>query len=110
MYLVKRDGRSYAMKTVLKNLVLEGQNLEYIQSERNILVQCQSNPFIIQLFYTFQNVERLFFLMEVARAGTLFDMLEFQAPRPFKSERIVFYSGEITCALRFLHSKRIVGI
>lgn len=97
------------MKTLRKNFVLEGQNLLYIQSERNILIESQLNPFIIKLFYAFQNIERLFFLMEVARAGTLFNILEFQAPRPFKQERIVFYSGEIICALQFLHSKHIVS-
>ncbi|CAF3281535.1 unnamed protein product [Rotaria socialis] len=108
VYLVKRGDSYYAMKTLHKNTVLEGQNLEYIQSERDILIKCQSNPFLVQLFYAFQNAERLFFLMEVARAGTLFNILEYQAPRPFKQERIIFYTGEITCALMFLHSKRIV--
>ncbi len=96
------------MKTLRKDFVLEGQNVGYIKSERDILSQCQSNPFLIQLYYAFQNAERLFFLMEVARAGTLFNILEIQAPRPFKQERIIFYTGEVTCALMFLHSKRIV--
>ncbi|UJR29412.1 hypothetical protein I4U23_010624 [Adineta vaga] len=108
VYLIKRDESFYAMKTLRKNLILEGQNLSYIQSERNILTRCQSNPFIVQLFYAFQNVERLFFLLEVARAGTLFDLLEHQAPKPFRHERIVFFIGEVTCALMFLHSKYIV--
>jgi len=98
------------MKTLRKNLVLEGQNLGYILSERDILTKCQSNPFIVQLFYAFQNAERLFFLMEVARGGSLFHILEHQAPRPFKHERIIFYTGEVACALMFLHSKRIVCI
>ncbi|CAF2783218.1 unnamed protein product [Rotaria sp. Silwood2] len=108
VYLVKRGECYYAMKTLRKNLILEGQNLEYVKSERDILIQCRSNPFIVKLFYAFQNVERLFFLMEVARAGTLFNILEYQAPKPFKQDRIVFYTGEIICALIFLHSKRIV--
>lgn len=106
--MVKRGESFYAMKTLHKTNVLEGQSFEYIKSERDILIKCRSNPFIIQLFCTFQNDERLFFLMEVARAGTLFDLLENQAPRPFKQERIIFYCGEIICALEFLHSKRIV--
>lgn len=97
------------MKIIRKNFVLEGQNLAYVQSERDILIQGQSNPFIIKIFYTLQNIERLFFLTEVARAGTLFNILELQAPRPFKQERIIFYTGEIICALQFLHSKRIVS-
>ncbi|CAF1275590.1 unnamed protein product, partial [Rotaria sordida] len=108
VYLVKCDQSYYAMKTFRKNLILEGQNLEYVESERDILIQCRSNPFIIQLFYTFHNVERLFFLMEVARAGTLLNILAYQAFEPLQEDRIVFYSGEVICALMFLHSKRIV--
>ena len=108
MYLVKRADSYYAMKTLKKNQVLEGQNLSYVKSERDVLIQCQSNPFLVQLLYAFQNAERLFLLMEVARAGTLFDLLELQAPKPFKEERIVFYTGQVACALLFLHSKLIV--
>ncbi|CAF1385843.1 unnamed protein product [Rotaria sordida] len=108
VYLVRRGQYYYAMKTLRKNLILEGENVEYVQSERDILIQCRSNPFIIQLFYTFQNVERLFFLMEVARGGTLFNILQYQSPIPLEQDRIVFYSGEVTCALIFLHSKRII--
>jgi len=108
VYLVKREEFYYAMKTLCKHLVLEGQSVGYVQSERDVLTICQSNPFIIQLHYAFQNAERLFFLMEVARAGTLYNLLDLQAPRPFKQERIIFYTGQVTCALMFLHSKRIV--
>jgi serine/threonine protein kinase len=96
------------MKVLRKNVVLEGQDLAYVMLERDILIQCQSNPFIIQLIYAFQNTERLFFLMEVAKAGNFYRLLIKQAPRPFLYERIVYHSGEIACALSFLHSKRIV--
>ncbi|CAF4795893.1 unnamed protein product, partial [Rotaria magnacalcarata] len=108
VYLVKYGQSHYAMKVLRKNVVLEGQDLAYVMLEREILMQCQSNPFIIQLKYAFQNVERLFFLMEVARAGNFYRILLKQAPRPFRYERIVFHSGEIACALLFLHSKRII--
>lgn len=108
VYLVHHREDFYAMKSLRKNLILEGQSLSYIRSERDILVQSQSNPFIVQLLHAFQNVERLFFLMEVARAGTLYDLLEFQAPKPFKQEQIIFYIGQVTSALLFLHSKNIV--
>jgi serine/threonine protein kinase len=96
------------MKVLRKNVVLEGQDLAYVMLEREVLIQSQSNPFIIQLIYAFQNAERLFFLMEVAAAGNFYRILLKQTPRPFPYERIVFHSGEIICALSFLHSKHIV--
>lgn len=108
VYLVK-DDRSYsAMKVLKKNLILEGQNLNYVRSEREILIECQENPFITQLLAIYQDQERIYFLMELARAGTLFDLLESQCPRAFKLEQIVFFSGQVICALNYLHSKSIV--
>ncbi|CAF0939028.1 unnamed protein product [Adineta ricciae] len=107
VYLVQYHRNYYAMKVLRKNVVLEGQDLGYVMLERQIMIQSQSNPFIIQLMYAFQNAERLFFFMEVARAGNFYRILLKQTPRPFAYERIVFHSGEIACALQFLHSKRI---
>jgi serine/threonine protein kinase len=98
------------MKVLRKNVVLEGQDLAYVMLERDILIQSQSNPFIIQLIYAFQNAERLFFLMEVAKGGNFYRLLIKQAPRPFRYERIIFHTGEIACALLFLHSKQIVRL
>lgn len=98
------------MKVFKKNMVLEGQDLSYVMSERQILILSQSNPFIIQLKYAFQNAERLFLLMEVAKGGNFYRILLKQAPRPFPFERIIFHIGEIACALSFLHSKRIVNL
>lgn len=96
------------MKVFRKNVVLEGQDLSYVMLEREILIKSESNPFIIQLAYAFQNAERLLFFMEVARAGNFYRILLKQTPRPFAYERIVFHAGEIACALSFLHSKHIV--
>lgn len=96
------------MKVLRKNLVLEGQDLPYVMLEREIMIQSRSNPFIIQLMYAFQDAQRLFFIMEVAKGGNFYRLLIKQAPKPFPYERIVFHSGEIACALAFLHSKRIV--
>jgi len=98
------------MKVFRKNVVLEGHDLDYVRLERQILIESQSNPFIIQLIHAFQNAERLFFLMEVAKGGNFYRILLKQTPRPFRYERIVFHSGEIACALSFLHSKQIVCI
>lgn len=108
VYLVQYHRNYYAMKVLRKNVVLEGQDLGYVMLERQIMIQSQSNPFIIQLMYAFQNAERLLFFMEVARGGNFYRILLKQTPRPFAYERIVFHSGEIACALEFLHSKRIV--
>lgn len=96
------------MKVLRKNAVLEGNDLSYVMAERKIMAECRSNPFITQLIYAFQNAERMFFIMEAARGGNLYRLLIKQAPRPFPYERIIFHSGEIACALAFLHSKSIV--
>ncbi|CAF1321329.1 unnamed protein product [Didymodactylos carnosus] len=79
VYLVKRDRDHFAMKILRKNVVLEGQDVGYVMTERKILVASQNNPFIVQLLYSFQNADRLFFLMEVARGGNFYRLLQRQA-------------------------------
>ncbi|CAM4858651.1 unnamed protein product [Rotaria socialis] len=108
VYLVQHGRNYYAMKVLRKNVVLEGHDLSYVMLERKIMAESQSNPFITQLIYAFQNADRMFFIMEAARAGNLYRILLKQTPRPFSYERIVFHAGEIACALSFLHSKSFV--
>ncbi|CAF1644291.1 unnamed protein product [Didymodactylos carnosus] len=111
VYLVKTQKHYFAMKVLRKNVVLEGQDVAYVMLERDILVDSQKSPFIVQLLYSFQNAERLFFLMEVAQGGNFYRLLQRQASHsPFSYNRIQFHSGEIVCALEYLHHERIVRI
>jgi serum/glucocorticoid-regulated kinase 2 len=44
-------------------------------TERNVLVQAD-HPFIVKLYYSFQNERKLFFALEYCPGGELFNLLQ----------------------------------
>lgn len=75
--LVKRkdgDGRIYAMKILKKKYIEKRKQERHVMIERNILVGVD-HPFIVKLYYSFQNMEKLFFVLEYCPGGELFGLL-----------------------------------
>ena len=64
------------------------------------------HPFIIGLHYAFQNSNQLFYVMDFARGGEIFNRLAIDGSFEEKTAR--FYICEIICALEFLHGHNIV--
>jgi len=44
-------------------------------TERNVLVKAD-HPFIVKLYYSFQNEKKLFFILEYCPGGELFNLLQ----------------------------------
>lgn len=63
--------------------------------------------FSSKLFDTFQSNEFLYFVMEYIQGGELLGMIKRQQ-KPLTHTDIMFYVGEIICALEELHDKNII--
>ncbi len=63
------------MKIINKEKTLEKKQEDYISSEVNILAH-QCSPYIVRLYYTFQNEKNLFFAMEYMVGGDLGNLLQ----------------------------------
>lgn len=69
--LVKRkddDSRVYAMKILKKKFIEKRKQETHVMIERNILVEVD-HPFIVKLYYSFQNENKLFFALEYCPGG-----------------------------------------
>ena len=64
------------------------------------------HPFIIGLNYAFQTSTELFFIMDLASGGEVFNQLEKYGA--FDESTAKFYICEVLCALSYLHSHNIV--
>ncbi|CAK5046097.1 unnamed protein product [Meloidogyne enterolobii] len=64
------------------------------------------HPFIIRLYCTFQDNDRLYFALAYAKHGELLDWL--RRLGSFDEEATLFYASEILCALEFLHKCKII--
>eukprot|EP01087_Luapelamoeba_hula_P007388 TRINITY_DN1815_c1_g1_i1.p1 TRINITY_DN1815_c1_g1~~TRINITY_DN1815_c1_g1_i1.p1 ORF type:complete len:461 (+),score=104.74 TRINITY_DN1815_c1_g1_i1:164-1546(+) len=101
----RRTGAILAMKVLKKKRVVEKNEFKAINTEKNILMKL-SHPFLIQLHASFQNADRLFFVMDFVRGGELF--FHMQNDRVFDPERARFYTAEIVLGLTYLHSMGVI--
>lgn len=107
--LVKQrgTGRLYAQKQFKKaSLTLRKKLIEQTKTERAILESVNRHPFIVNLYYAFQDHEKLYLILEYAQGGELFHHLAQE--RMFNEDTAAFYMGEMVLALDYLH--RTVGI
>jgi serine/threonine protein kinase len=102
--LVKQraTGRLYAQKQFKKaTLTVQKRLVEQTKTERSILESVNRHPFVVKLFYAFQDHEKLYLILEYAQGGELFTHLAQE--RMFSEEVASFYMAEMVLALEHLH-------
>ncbi|KAI9810896.1 MAG: serine/threonine protein kinase psk1 [Pycnora praestabilis] len=107
--LVKHSstGRLYAQKQFQKaSLTVHKRLVEQTKTERVILESVNRHPFVVKLYYAFQDHEKLYLILEYAQGGELFTHLAME--RMFTEEVAAFYMAEMVLALEHLH--RNVGV
>jgi len=102
----KTTNEFYAMKALKKDAVLQDDDVECTMLERDVCKLGSRNPFLTNLFCTFQNEGFLFFLMEFLNGGDL--MFHIVESKKFSEDRARFYAAEILCGLQFLHNEGII--
>lgn len=102
--LVKQraTGRLYAQKQFKKaSLVVHKKLVEQTKTERQILESVNRHPFVVKLFYAFQDKEKLYLILEYGQRGELFTHLSTE--KMFPEDTAAFYMGEMVLALSHLH-------
>ena len=102
--LVKQasTGRLYAQKQFRKaSLTVHKRLVEQTKTERVILESVNRHPFVVKLYYAFQDQEKLYLILEYAQGGELFTHLA--AERMFPEDTAAFYMAEMVLALDHLH-------
>ena len=104
VHLVKQTatGRLYAQKQFKKaSLTVHKRLIEQTRTERTILESVNRHPFVVKLFYAFQDHEKLYLILEYAQGGELFHHLAME--RMFSEDVAAFYMAEMVLALEHLH-------
>ena len=107
--LVKQatTGKLYAQKQFRKaSLTVRKQLIEQTKTERSILESVNRHPFVVKLYYAFQDHEKLYLILEYAQGGELFERL--RNDHMFPEETAAFYMAEMALALEHLHTN--VGV
>ncbi|ESN90376.1 hypothetical protein HELRODRAFT_119785, partial [Helobdella robusta] len=101
----KDTGKLYAMKILKKSVIIAKDEVMHTLTENKVL-QRSKHPFLTQLAYSFQTVDRLCFVMEYVNGGELFYHLS--KVRVFPEARTKFYAAEICSALGYLHENNVI--
>ncbi|RPA92657.1 Pkinase-domain-containing protein [Choiromyces venosus 120613-1] len=102
----KATGKLYAQKQFKKaSLVVHKKMVEQTKTERAILESVR-HPFVVKLYYAFQDKEKLYLILEYAQGGELF--LHLALSTFFPETTAVFYIAELVLALSHLHQN--VGV
>lgn len=102
--LVKQrsTGRLYAQKQFKKaSVVVHKKLVEQTKTERQILESVNRHPFVVKLFYAFQDLEKLYLILEYGQGGELFTHLNTE--KMFPEPVAAFYMAEMVLALSHLH-------
>lgn len=98
----KSTGRLYAQKQFKKaSITLKNSVVAQTMTEREILELVNRHPFIVKLYYAFQDHEKLYLILEYGSGGELF--WHVNAKDHFLEEEARFYVAETLLALEHLH-------
>jgi len=104
--LVKMRGTDdvYAMKKLKKTKMIEKDQVEHVRSERNALAdseQASDNPWITRLYFSFQDPQYLYLIMEFIPGGDM--MTHLIHYDTFSEEDTRFFVAETIMAIHSIH-------
>lgn len=100
------DNKLYALKVLNKERVELKRQETHVKTERDILVEMNRSPFLVNFHGSFQTPTKLYFILEYCAGGELFNYL--QKCKRFDERTAKFYAAQMILAIEFLHKKDIV--
>jgi len=106
--LVQHKGTKdvYALKTMLKSEIIAHKQQANVINEKNMMLSC-NHPFILKLYQTFKDSNKLYMLLEFIQGGELFSVLHTPQNDGVPDAQAKFYGAGVFLALAYLHSKDI---
>lgn len=93
-------GHVYAMKILRKEDMLEKEQVAHARAERDILAEAE-NPWVVKMYYSFQDGHYLYLVMEFLPGGDLMTML--MKKDTFTEDETQFYIAESVLAIDSIH-------
>jgi len=96
----KDTGHVYAMKMLRKKDMMEKEQVAHVRAERDILVEAE-NPWVVKMFYSFQDLYNLYLIMEFLPGGDMMTLL--MNKDTLTDEQTKFYMAESILAINSIH-------
>lgn len=102
---MKKNKKLYAMKKLDKSKMIEKHQVAHVRSERDVLADnnnyYKDNPWIVRLYYSFQDTSYLYLIMEYVPGGDM--MTQLIKYDTFTEDQTRFYVAEIVLAIDSIH-------
>lgn len=95
-----RPNQLFAMKTMRKSIVLKRNQIAHVKAERDIMAEAD-NEWIVKLYFSFQDTENLYLVMEYVPGGDLMSLLI--KLEIFEESLVKFYASELVMAIETVH-------
>ena len=100
------SGNTVAIKTLNKNFLVTTGLWRRAATEKLVL-EIMQHPFIVKQYFTFQDKETIYIVLEYVPGGTLSQLLKSQPEGCITECHAQFLSAEILCAINYLHERLI---
>ena len=104
---LKSTNEYFAAKVMLKTKIISHHSEDNIISEKNILSKL-NNPFIVNMYFSFQDNDNLYLLLDLLSGGDLRYHLSHKRPSVFNEIQTKFFISNIILALEYIHSQKII--
>ena len=101
----KKTKKPYALKEMSKLKIIDKKSIKSIKYERELLSHLK-NPFIINMYYAFQDYDNLYLVMDFLSGGDL--RYHICRHRKFSEDETKFIICNIILGLEYIHNMRII--
>ena len=102
----RQNLHEYAIKVLDKKHIIKEKKVKYVNIEKDTLNKLTEHPGIVRLYYTFQDLQSLYFVLDLCIGGELLGVLKRMTT--FDEECTRFYSAEILDTVDYMHGKGII--
>jgi protein-serine/threonine kinase len=96
----------YAIKILSKKHIVKEKKIKYVNIEKSTLNRLGRHPGIVTLYYTFQDDNSLYFVIDLAEFGELLTLIRKYGSLSETCSR--YYMAQLIDAVEFMHSKGVI--
>lgn len=102
----RQSNKEYAIKVLDKRHIIKEKKVKYVSIEKDTLNRLTDHPGVVRLYYTFQDMQSLYFVLDLASGGELLGVLKRMTT--FDEECTRFYGAEILDTIDYMHSRGVI--
>lgn len=102
----KQTLRQYAIKILDKAHIIKEQKVKYVEIEKLTLNRLGNHPGIIRLYFTFQDRQSLYFVLDFAPNGELLNLIK--KVGSLNEDCARYYAAQLLDAIDYMHTKGVI--